>query len=95
MTRFTCSISLAIGASSWAALREGEAVDDMIMTLGDAADYKANPPRTGPPRAPRARFLAIRTTPAGGNRQSALTAELTLCIITPFPCVVRGEIDPE
>ncbi|KVE42022.1 hypothetical protein WS69_26575 [Burkholderia sp. BDU5] len=40
-------MSLAIGASRWVALREGVAVDDMIMEMGSAADYKANRPRAG------------------------------------------------
>ncbi|WP_185732260.1 hypothetical protein [Burkholderia sp. Bp8963] len=72
MTRFTCSISLAIGASSWAALREGVAVDDdMIMELGDAADYKSNPPDAGLSRAPRARFW-----PSGRDLDAAIVDRL-------------------
>ncbi|KOR23212.1 hypothetical protein ABW54_02765 [Burkholderia cenocepacia] len=50
-------MSLVIGASRWAALRVGEAVDDdMMMELGDAADYKSNPRYAGLSDAPAARF---------------------------------------
>ncbi|AOJ75172.1 hypothetical protein WM16_20795 [Burkholderia ubonensis] len=65
-------MSLAIGASRWAALRVGEAVDDdMIMELGDAADYKSNPPRPGLSRAPRARFW-----PSGRGAGAAIVDRL-------------------
>jgi hypothetical protein len=47
MTRFTCSMSLAMGASRVAALGVGVAVDDMMANRGSAADYKANRPRAG------------------------------------------------
>ncbi|WP_198391613.1 hypothetical protein [Burkholderia ubonensis] len=66
----------------------------MIMELGDAADYKSNPPHPGLSRAAGA-ILAIRPRDRRGNRRSALTAMLTLCIITPFPRVVCGKMDPE
>ncbi|EBA48566.1 hypothetical protein D512_17565 [Burkholderia pseudomallei MSHR1043] len=49
-------MSLAIGASRWAALREGVAVDDMIMEMGSAADYKANRRQAGPSCDVIARF---------------------------------------
>ncbi|WP_199855769.1 hypothetical protein [Burkholderia metallica] len=50
-------MSLVIGASRWAALRVGEAVDDdMMMELGDAADYKSNPRYPGLSRVPRPRI---------------------------------------
>jgi hypothetical protein len=48
-------MSLVIGASRWAALRVGEAVDDdMMIEMGDAADYKSNPryPGLSDARAP-------------------------------------------
>ncbi|ATF37588.1 hypothetical protein CO709_22210 [Burkholderia thailandensis] len=53
-------MSLAIGASKWAALREGVAVDDMMMEMGSAADYKANRRRAGPSCDLIARFSAVR-----------------------------------
>ncbi|KVO28602.1 hypothetical protein WM34_00440 [Burkholderia ubonensis] len=65
-------MSLAIGASRWAALRVGEAVDDdMIMELGDAADYKSNPPHPGLSRALRARFW-----PSGRGTGAAIVDRL-------------------
>src|ERR1700758_3848355 len=42
MTRLTCCMSSAMGASRLAALGAGVAVDDMVAISGNAADYKAN-----------------------------------------------------
>src|ERR1700730_12588226 len=53
MTRFTCSMSSAIGASRLAALEEGVAVDDMMAELGSAANYKANRDSSGSQAAAR------------------------------------------
>ncbi|AJT48636.1 hypothetical protein DR62_05925 [Burkholderia thailandensis] len=65
-------MSLAIGVSRWAALREGEAVDDMIMEMGSAADYKANRRRAGPSCDVIARFSAVR--PMSAPRSGAADA---------------------
>nr|WP_284507192.1 hypothetical protein [Caballeronia sp. ATUFL_M2_KS44] len=67
MTRLTCSMSSAIGASKAAALGEEVAVDDMIGKLGNAADYKANP--TGHGR--RERRTVARTGAIAGDRARA------------------------
>ncbi|RAE44337.1 hypothetical protein [Burkholderia multivorans] len=65
-------MSLAIGASRWAALREGEAVDDdMMMELGDAADYKANRQYSGLSHVARPRFW-----PSGRGRRAAIVDRL-------------------
>ena len=53
MTRLTCSMSSAIGASRLAALEEGVAVDDMMAELGSAANYKANRDSSGSQAAAR------------------------------------------
>src|ERR1700754_3383106 len=42
MTRLTCCMSSAMGASRLAALGAGVAVDDMVAIWGNAANYKAN-----------------------------------------------------
>ncbi|EGD05252.1 hypothetical protein B1M_07360 [Burkholderia sp. TJI49] len=65
-------MSLAIGASRWAALRVGEAVDDdMMMELGDAADYKSNPPYSGLPHVSDPRFW-----PSGRGLRAAIVNRL-------------------
>ncbi|HEY4802365.1 MAG TPA: hypothetical protein VIH96_07070 [Paraburkholderia sp.] len=56
MTRFTCSMSLTMGASRVAALGDGVAVDDMMANMGSAADYKANRLHAG--RSPAVRLMA-------------------------------------
>ncbi|KVE28044.1 hypothetical protein WS67_10040 [Burkholderia singularis] len=52
-------MSLTIGASRWAALRVGVAVDDMMMEMGSAADYKANRRRAGSLCSAFAGILAV------------------------------------
>src|SRR3954468_23810181 len=105
MTRFTCCMSSAIGASRLAALEEGVAVDDMMAELGSAANYKANRGSSGSQSAARrvrgggpgrARMRCGKAPGAAhGHSQRVLTEQLTLCIITGFRARCVGKMNTE